>query len=117
MTDDISTDLEDWFTTEDDIKPALTPEEWAENLNYWQEPGNPRRMHSEFGDEPDPEWEHALAALALHGQPFGFTHDMADALRRAIGRRVEWMQPIDDDTLLLQAIADRIAALLPPREE
>lgn len=52
---------------------------------------------------------HGLAAVALDGQPFGFTWDMLDALRDeyqfALGRNKQRMG---------DAIA-RIEALLPPR--
>lgn len=52
-----------------EIKPALTPEEWA--------------------DIPDMysicvEWdgyEHMIAAVALHNQPFGFTREDVDRMK------------------------------------
>lgn len=50
-----------------------------------------------------------VAALALYGQPYGFTHAMVDALHRKMKR----IHPVDAGEL--QEIADRIAALLPPR--
>ena len=58
---------------------------------------------------------------ALHGQPFGFTWEMVDALRMSVvGYRSgdfngfnSWN---DEQAALLEAAADCIAALLPPRE-
>jgi hypothetical protein len=51
--------------------------------------------------------QHALAAACLHGQPFGFTWDDVDLLREA-STLAQWRA--------FTPIADRIAALLPPRE-
>lgn len=74
-----------------EIKPALSPEEWGAVPDLFVEVGCPER--------------HAFAARALHGQPFGFTWEDVDTLRES---------PPDES--LLDAIADRVAALLPPRE-
>jgi hypothetical protein len=95
----------------DEITPALTPEQWwlargAKEISLgeeWLHVGNALI---------DPRLDrHALAALALHGQPFGFTHEDVDELREAY----------EADPLLVGRdvldIADRIAALLPPRED
>jgi hypothetical protein len=49
----------------------------------------------------------ALAALALHGQPFGFTHDDVRALRRLADGPSEAARRLRD-------IAARLEALLPP---
>jgi hypothetical protein len=62
---------------------------------------------------PEP---HGLAALCLHEQPFGFTHEDVKRLRM-----VEAL-PVSDSTVLeavaynewVNDLADRIAALLPP---
>lgn len=89
----------------------------------------------------DPEHEiwigrhHALAAACLHGQPFGFTWADVDALRESVahhaGRRDD-IRPINPTdaakaradaarkwhhglVCILEPLADRIAALLPPR--
>lgn len=51
---------------------------------------------------------HALAALCLHGQPFGFTQEDVDAVLVAAD---------EADMDELQSVADRIEALLPPRKE
>lgn len=90
------------------MKPALTPDEWlTAKLN---EP--PCGGHEIVGipDSPRAHSVHALAALALHGQPFGFTWDDVDLLRTRVMERAR------EDTALLASLADRIAALLAPRE-
>ena len=95
-----------------DVKPAMTGEEWAKKqidgfsvslvldndgeLKLWiaaREPGGfiviSRRD--------------ALAALCLHGEPFGFTREDVERLR--------YLARFEDG---LDTIADRIEALLPP---
>ena len=94
-----------------EVQPALTPAEWKEFL-----PGS----QSDVADAVDDADEtmlverrrrdtaeaamtarryNAAAALALHGQPFGFTWEDVERCR----------------DLGLNDLADRIAALLPPR--
>lgn len=107
------------MSDESKIQPALTPEEWRyaicglvwdHDLAYLSVPDvdNPRR----------PLGEHATAAFCLHGQPFGFTWEDVDALRR--GHAEEHgsgcVASLGDPPCSLLSLADRIAALLPPRE-
>lgn len=115
-------------------KPALTAEEWA----AWRS-RNPVNGHSEWVEieggsacvEPGgvvisgqgtdytplvlskPESRHALAAALLDGQSFGFTWADVDLLRDA-GRAED---PYFDlpTCNAISDLADRIAALLPPR--
>lgn len=67
----------------------------------------------------DPYWQHALAALALHGQPFGFTHAHAKALRDVLdevdfdGMDLAYWAGKERAALLREAAAV-IEALLPP---
>ena len=95
------------------IKPALTPEKWREALRW-----APQRVLCDFGPPVGVHYveesvRHALAALALHGQPFGFAREDVATLRSWI-----WQ----DDAVgagfamrdRLVSLADRIAALLPP---
>lgn len=55
---------------------------------------------------------HALAALALYGQPWGFTHEMVDELKELAEFWSGFMRSEPSDAY--QAI-ERIKALLPPR--
>jgi hypothetical protein len=103
-----------------ETQPALTPEEWAR----WREGEtffggmNARRERGGImveQDSDDEVWVNdenraALAALALHGQPFGFTWEDVDAIRTT----ATYLHDGGEDQL--HAIADRIEALLPPRE-
>jgi hypothetical protein len=107
----------------DDVKAALTPEEW-ESKSYEHgfsaariEDGelrvtdSPGTHYIQFGSED----RHALAALALYEQPFGFTWDDLIAMYAAI-RAAERAGPYGDDLAnVLRPIRDKIAALLPPR--
>ena len=108
------------------IKPALTPEEWAE----WRKrgPNYARTLFAHWATE-------SLAAVLLHGQPFGFTWDDVDRIREGVlvllrytGHVIDAsaIDEITTDTLLaepgcrfeagLWELADKVAALLPPRE-
>src|SRR5687767_14149335 len=82
--------------TQEKITPALSAEEWAKARaadveaeyaalgavlkSFWHasdaETANYYRTRTER--------RHALAALLLHGQPFGFTHEMLSALSGAV---------------------------------
>jgi hypothetical protein len=57
----------------------------------------------------------ALAAFALHDQPFGFDREDAAALRRAAESRQG--VSADADRERLRNVADRIQALLPAEED
>lgn len=97
------------------IKPALTPDEWAGRAI---QSGRGRARIADGGaleaeGELDASRRHALAALALHGQPFGFTWKDVDLIRSTV-LADDFHSP--DDWFVLQRLADRIAALLPPRE-
>lgn len=107
-----------------DVKPALTAENWAheemgaevgENTLFAYISGDgcrfpPGVMAVGWNGDPmnplDSDARHALAALAFHGQDFGFTWEDVDALRMAADIT---------EAGIFYDIADRIAALLPPR--
>jgi hypothetical protein len=97
----------------DEIRPALTPEEWAERLDPDSSP---------FPRPQDREYEywgpaHEVAALALYKQPFGFTHAdvrMLRRLHRDVRLTHEDMQT-GEITEPLESLAARIEALLPPK--
>ena len=112
--------------------PALTPEQWAALAVRDEDGASALRLEGtalyvdEQGYNP---WggghRHALAALALHGQPFGFTwedHDRHQRMSlRARGRRLVTGIEEEREALWAEAawhdsMAARIAALLPPRD-
>jgi hypothetical protein len=99
----------------DDTKPALTWDEWQEAINW--KTGRAINLHD--GNGP-----HAIAALALYGQPFGFTHDDLQFLRDmaaywqktgGFGPAIGGVQYRRQDAVEAStSLAHRIAALLPP---
>lgn len=118
----------------DEVQPAMTAEEWA--TKRVARDGYPQcaivecevrfRGEKKFergkwfalfsGDGEDvlrPATAHAIAALALHGQPFGFTRDDLAALRQAC--KYQWGLNRQEESVLY-SLAARIAALLPPED-
>jgi len=89
-------------------QPALTPEEWARLLRVpdWDDrppvPIVPAAFDYYERACRDLSDLHRIAAEVLHGQPFGFDWADVDGLRILAPE--------------LWDLADRIAALLPPRE-
>ena len=98
----------------EEIEPALTPEQWRE-----VEKGNldATDMVTAYCEEgvviiEDDRW-HALAALALYDQDFGFTREDLSTLRDAAEyAEVGYKDRKTRDAIM--ALADRIAKLLPP---
>lgn len=119
-----------------DVRPALTPEEWAhrpepmyERNGVWAYApaghGFVVGFEGEVGIGVGAEDPHAIAALALHGQPFGFTWEDVSRNREAATRHRRLAKgcklPHERDRHMEKAegydsTAARIAALLPPRE-
>ena len=106
-------------------EPALTPDEWASGIVQRGHYAVTLRdgvltVHGVATSVivPD-ELRHSLAALCLDGQPFGFTHEDVEAIRREanqIGQPTyDIFIPGDDERrrAALEGIAARIAALLP----
>ena len=104
----------------DKIEPALTPEEWASGFTL-------RRVDWEFYASgkvglAHPETRHAIAALCLYGQSFGFTReDVVEVMSAASLYRSHCLEhygeiPADRAPGLtrMESLADRIEALLPP---
>ena len=124
------------------VEPALTAEEWAKGEYVRPSPSAkdlPTRIATLEADGVDingyvdycygvvvaDRERHVLAALCLHGQPFGFTHEDVAMLRalswwkekfrgRAHG---EYYDDIGTEADRCAALADRIEALLPPKAE
>jgi hypothetical protein len=98
----------------DAIKPAMTAEQWAE----------PQTL-KHISDLAYDNELHAVAALALLRQPFGFTWvDVDDEL--TVAERYESDAGYTNTAVVTLAMrlarrardrADRIAALLPPRDQ
>ena len=104
----------------DDLRPALTAAEWIQYGNDLEVMADWAADKRPFG--PDrrytmEEKRHAVAAIALHHHPFGFTHDEARILEeqakfydhRAFAGDVDLAAKI-------RRIAAKISALLPPKE-
>jgi hypothetical protein len=97
-----------------DIKPALTEWEWrvaklaiaGKMVPTKQVPG-----YDLVDSVRRPEKKHAIAALCLHDQPFGFDWTDVDVLREAAD------SPDLPNGGYYESLADRIAYLLPPRED
>lgn len=108
------------------VSPALSPEEWATILQ-----GKQVRRPNHFELFMDEVWgvvvgntgvavpgihdaeRHALAALALYGQPFGFTREDVDLVMEMMFN----LSPIIRDPAFdadARSLASRITALLPP---
>lgn len=113
----------------DTIKPALTPQQWADLNGSCYFVGSSEFVY-EDGELEDgisisaatvhvdlpKDDRHGIAALCLHGQPFGFTREDVRRLREypdlygGLQRtcvEAEWQQFVD-------SLADRTEALLPP---
>ncbi len=96
----------------DKIEPALTPEEWrlARLWHAGKMPGGKVRGMVVL-DLPETH-RHGAAALALYGQPFGFT-------REDIGELDDVVEIAENEGFSCDAvrrIRDRIEALLPPQD-
>ena len=116
--------------TETKVQPALAPAEWnigqrvtLEQKVRVEHDGNGSEFltiqdkphHASYAFSGNDR--HALAALALHGQPFGFTWADVDTLAKEVGymEAATEYQVDPEITDRLRSLIDRIAALLPPR--
>ena len=114
------------------MKKALSEEEWARkskaghsDRGFWQavsiqSDGRVATSDTE-GFAASGDMRHALAALCLHGQPFGFTQYDVNCLRvvatysRTIGDAFLHHPDGSSRANKLDDLADRIEALLPPK--
>jgi hypothetical protein len=108
------------------IQPALTSSQWERrqfSFEYWGHCSLDSSGELVLRDQNHPsilkgQERHKLAALALLGQPFGFSREDVEALRDLAGGTREECDPIGDPGgAMLWSLADRIAALLPPETE
>lgn len=115
----------------DEITPALTAAEWSGEEGLLIGTGSPKLGHwvelergddgVEFDFSRTPlgstsftvggDDRHKVAALCLHGQPFGFTREDVNLLNAVLTRGPDLGEPER-----IAALAARIAALLPPEE-
>jgi predicted nucleic acid-binding protein len=86
-------------------KPALTPKQWEEIRRLPFEQAAWRAAGTIYG-------RHATAAVALNGEPFGFTWEDVEILRAS----TEDPEVAYVNYHRLRDLAVRIEALLPPRE-
>jgi len=111
----------------DKIAPALTREEWGMRGHCLYFHGiTVARFHEGDvglmdGQNPSPAARHALAALCLSGQPFGFTREdvirlsaLIEALEHADTAQELLVELIVLDPNPWRQLVVRIAALLPP---
>lgn len=97
------------------IEPALDAEEWSQvlaNEDFEDDGDRQNRIDMELTVHADFHRHHAAAALALYGQPFGFTREDVKMLRGiAFFLADHHYRP---GGAAAANIADRIEALLPP---
>lgn len=91
----------------DEIKPAMTPEQWKQARRY-----PPGVVYGFSGEDEGVMDRHRMAALCLYGQPFGFT-------REDVAQLHDWAYGCEEygdrrSVPILRSLAARIAALLPP---
>lgn len=109
----------------DPITPALTAEDWEElagkpGLFEWISMTNPDHRRMVMLHKFEQDNLHGVAAVALHGQPFGFTREDV-AYLRAMAKRPD--QPgvlsitvASGGKTLPHSLADRLESLLPPEK-
>lgn len=100
------------------MNPALTKEEWARlTIDEGQSEYAEDAVADAIAESNLNTWgdaRHALAALFLHGQPFGFTREDVELLREEAGHEIDAGN--GREYRRLESLADRIEALLPPEE-
>jgi hypothetical protein len=110
-----------------EVKPALTSAEWEDEGYHLVEDAGARItsgfLYVQGWDDAFclHERRHALAALALYNQPFGFTREDVKLLREKVGpfnadRAIYAYEVAEIRSIeaVIASLADRIEALLPP---
>lgn len=107
-----------------EIKPALNAEEWAELASPHSEgplPEQEQRWRDRVWElkrcVEDAGRPHALGALALHNQPYGFTWGDVDALAACVEKARQYAGSEQADAVITRATEAirHMGALLPPR--
>jgi len=95
------------------MKPALTAEEWAKTMSTSDMSHFDRwDMWENIEDRP-----HAIAALCLHEEPFGFTREDVEALRWGADNLCGGSHSVEFRmSVACASLANRIEALLSPEE-
>ena len=110
----------------DQMKPALTAEEWRRQrggpyhaflVNFGRCSCGVPRVVNLYDPSVEPKQSHKLAALALHGQPFGFTREDVDWLRGQIDSDTNPETAPVEFNAFAASLAARIEALLPPEDD
>jgi len=110
-----------------EIKPALSPEEWAEHLATGKIKEEPSGGYADFdwgvivdvhypdiGEIDETRLRHSLAARLLNGQPYGFIREDVELLEEAA---IQGRTTTDGPDPQFWDLATRIQALLPPEEK
>lgn len=118
---DVTLDAEEPAHAEDVVKEIVLDAVEEQSVRAELSPLNPRLMGHKV------RWCNAIkeedcesgreVALALYGQPFGFTREDVKVIRAAIPWiHQRWDESVRPEMELLASLADRIEALLPPEE-
>ena len=102
----------------DDLRPALSEEEWiqyAGDLSITAEWAADKRPYGPDRRYTIERKRHAVAAMALYDQPFGFTHE-EEAMLETQAKFYEHRGFVGDAEIgaKLRLLQAKIAALLPP---
>jgi hypothetical protein len=102
--------------TGEPVDAALSPPEWADQR--CRAAGGEARIEGDGVLQAEGAFgtgeRRALAALSLEGEPLGFTWHDVDFIRSLV-LADDHHSP--DDWFILQRLGERIAALLPPRQD
>jgi hypothetical protein len=107
------------------VEPALTPAQWAKKEiadessegAFLSPDGRFLLFQDEVSGVDADAMRHGIAALALYGQPFGFTREDVHLLWKAAALKAWGTYPYPvPEADAYNALAARITALLPPDE-
>lgn len=111
------------------MEPAMTKEEWASlsvdgdcPVSLMLDDDGRHLLYFAGMGRVEPWMNHVVAALALHGQEYGFTRGDVRILKDAWSSwannyDARLLLPSDADSALMGSLIDRIEALLPPEDK